>query len=119
MCLLCAPCCVPLQPPIPSISEEETEVRAGTCSDSLKVTPRKWGLWLTPGGVTLGPALDVLTTPEGGVRADTGKEDGESMVGMNEPLEELQESAFRKSFPSHPSFHLSVTTVTALLPALP
>ena len=34
----------------------------------------KCGLWLTPGGgVTLRPALDALTTPEGGVKADAGK----------------------------------------------
>lgn len=47
----------------------------------------RWGFRLTPGGgVTLRPAFDALTTPEGGVKADAGKQDIKSKVGKNEPF---------------------------------
>lgn len=55
-----------------------------TCSGS---SARKWGLGLTPGGgMTLRPACDALTAPEGGVKADAGKDDVKSRDGMNEPF---------------------------------
>lgn len=36
--------------------------------------------------MTLRAAFDALTTPEGGVKADAGKQDVKSRVGKNEPF---------------------------------
>lgn len=106
-CLFCARHYIPIPvsycPPLQMGKWGQSGDMWVTCSGSPS---RMWVPWLTPGsGVTLMPAFDTQTTPEGRVKADAGKGDVKSRVGMNEPFP----TSFRTPLPP------SVRSMTSLL----